>query len=291
MRLAPIFLVISFSQEARSQITFGIFADCQYCDCESKGTRYYSNSLEKMQECINEFNKNKNIEFVVGLGDLIDRDFSSFDSVIPILSQSKTKVFHVVGNHDLAVDKELLGDVPKKLNLNKTWYSFTEKDWRFIFLNGIDITFQSKKAGIVKKAEILTAKLKEENKPNFQKWNGGIGKKQLRWMEKQLKKAQKKQQKAMLFCHYPIVPFDSHSLWNAEEVLRILKRYNSAKCWINGHNHEGNYTFSEGIHFLNLKGMVETENTNAFSIIKITGNKIEVDGFGNEQDRILTVEK
>ena len=289
IKVAFVFLFMSFSLLSKSQIEFGVFADCQYCDCETKGTRYYSNSLDKLQECIDQFNQNKNIKFIVGLGDLIDRNISSFDSINPILEKAKANVYHVMGNHDLEVQSEYFEQVPEKLHLDKTWYAFVKKGWRFIFLNGNDITFHSNNSEIVDQAKKLTSKLKEENKPNYFEWNGGIGKEQLKWMEEQLNDARKKQQKVILFCHYPLVPFDAHSLWNAEEVLAILSKYDNVKCWMNGHNHAGNYVYHQGIHFLNLKGMVETEKTNAFATIKLTNEKIEVHGFGAEKQHDLSL--
>jgi hypothetical protein len=56
---------------------------------------------------------------------------------------------------------------------------------------------------------------------------------------------------------------------------------------MNGHNHTGNYALQNGIHFVNLKGMVETENENAFSVVSFTGQKIEIKGFGREANRLL----
>lgn len=286
VKLFFVVCLIGFSQAAKSQIQLGVFADCQYCDCDTKGTRFYRNSLQKLHDCIEHFNSHK-VDFVVGLGDLIDKNFSSYDSVYPILAQSKAEIFQVIGNHDLSVKSEYFEQVPQKLKLEKSWYSFAKKGWRFIFLNGNDLTFQSNDPETVEKAKTLTAKLKDEGKPNYHEWNGGIGKEQLQWMEHELQEAQAGRQKVILFCHYPLRPFEAHALWNAEEVVDILKKYDAVKCWMNGHNHTGNYTFSDGIHFLNMKGMVETEAINSFAIIKLSETAIEVTGFGNEPQRIL----
>ncbi len=273
-----------------SQIKIGVFADCQYCNCETAGTRFYRNSLDKLDDCLSLFNSDKEIEFVVGLGDLIDRDFASFDSVNTILSKSEKPVFQVIGNHDLAVDKELMEQVPAKINLTETWYSFTKNDWHFIFLNGNDITFHSNNPEIVQQAAEITEKLKKEGKPNPYDWNGGIGPKQFKWLEKELQQAENKNLKVAIFCHYPLLPFEAHALWNSEEVLAVLEKFNCVKIYLNGHNHAGNYAFQHGIHFLNLKGMVETENKNAFSVISFSKDKIEIEGFGREENRILKLE-
>ena len=281
------FMNIHYNSEA--QVKIGVFADCQYCNCEIAGTRFYRNSLDKLEECIIQFNRDKEIDFVVGLGDIIDRDFASFDNVNAILSKSKKEVYQVIGNHDLEVEKSLLEQVPSKLNLEKTWYSFSKKGWHFIFLNGNDITFHTNNPEIVKQATEITEKLKKEGKPNPHPWNGGIGPNQLEWFEKELQIATVKKLKVAVFCHYPILPFEAHALWNSEEVLAVLTKHNNIKLYMNGHNHAGNYALSNGVHFVNLKGMVETENENAFSIISFSDKQINIEGFGREESRILVI--
>lgn len=281
--------LMNIQYKSEAQVKIGVFADCQYCDYETAGSRFYRNSLSKLENCINEVNKIEDIEFVVGLGDLIDRDFASFDKVNRILSKSKKPVFQVIGNHDLEVEKEDLDKVPSKLNLDETWYSFTKNDWHFIFLNGNDITFHSKNPEIVQQAAEITDKLKKEGKPNLYNWNGGIGQNQLKWLENELQNSKTKNLKVAVFCHYPLLPFEAHALWNSEEVLTILNHYNGVKLYLNGHNHAGNYVFQNGIHFVNLKGMVETEKENAFSVINFTDKQIEIVGFGREGSRILSL--
>ncbi|TNF43862.1 MAG: phosphoesterase [Bacteroidetes bacterium] len=273
-----------------SQIKIGVFADCQYCDCETAGSRFYRNSPTKLESCIEYFNNDDEIEFIVNLGDLIDRDFESFETIKPIIEKSKKRIYSVIGNHDLSVEKSLLEKVPLKLNLEKTWYSFSKDDWHFIFLNGNDITFHSNNQKVVQQAKKITEKIKSEDKPNYHDWNGGIGKEQLKWLEKELKSAQKKNQKVAVFCHYPLLPFEAHALWNSEEVLEILEKQGNVKIYLNGHNHRGNYALQNGIHFVNLKGMVETENENAFSIISFSDKQIEIKGFGREESRLLKPE-
>lgn len=278
-----------FNNFCEAQIKIGVFADCQYCDCETAGERYYRNSLVKLTDCISEFNKDFEIDFVVGLGDLIDCDFSSFEKVNSILKDSKKKIFQVVGNHDLSVDNDFFYKVPGQLNLSETYYSFNKNGWQFIFLNGNDITFQSTNQEVVEQAEKMVSKLIAENKPNGYKWNGGMSEKQIEWMKFQLDAAKNSNYKVVLFCHYPLLPYGAHTLWNRDEILPILDKYDCVKAWINGHNHAGNYVTQNGIHFITFKGMVDTETENSFAIVSLSENKIEINGFGRELDRSLPI--
>ena len=273
------------------QISFGVFADCQYCDCNTMGSRFYRNSKGKLDQCIRRFNSDPNLEFVAGLGDLIDRDFESFNALKPILEESNYPVYHVTGNHDLAVDKDKLDKVPQALELGKTYYSFEKEGWHFVFLDGNEITLNSVNPEIVAKAEKMLSELKNNEQPNANDWNGGIGSEQISWLEKQLKQAAAKNLNVVVFCHYPLLPHEAHTLWNQKQVIEILKKYNNVKLWLNGHNHAGNYIQQHGIHFLTMRAMVETESQNAFARITLNNDKIEIRGYGQEPDRTLNIEK
>lgn len=281
------------STNTPAQIRFGVFADCQYCDCETAGSRFYRNSEAKLNKCINHFNQNEDLCFVAGLGDLIDRDLKSFQPVNAILRSSIHPVFNVPGNHDFDVEEKYLDQIPEKLGFNdhgihQTYHAFEKDGWMVIFLNGNEITFQSNDPEIVAKAQTLFDRVKAEGKPNAYEWNGGMSREQIGWLDEQLQKAGDKKLKTILFCHYPLVPMEAHTLWNAEEVLEVLKKYEGVKLWMNGHNHKGNYMVKQGIHFLTLPGMVETEHQNAFAEVVAAEGFIEIIGYGRVKSRKLT---
>lgn len=284
-----LFMVNFFPKNADAQVKFGVFADCQYCDCETRNNRFYQNSAQKLENAVIQFNTNHELEFIVNLGDLIDRNIESFNPVNNVLEKSEKQVFHVIGNHDLEVGRENLEQVREKLGMQALFYVVEKENWVFIFLNGNDISFLSSNPETIEQAESITKKLKAEEKPNHHPWNGGIGSRQLSWLNSQLKEAENEGKKVALFCHYPLLPLESHTLWNSNEVLAILEKYNCVKLWMNGHNHSGNYAFHNGIHFVNLKGMVETETQNAFAEVTLSEKLIEIKGFGSEESRELSV--
>lgn len=284
-----IFSLGMFKTSLHAQVKVGVFADCQYADSETKGVRYYRNSLKKLDDCISAFNKNKEIDFVVGLGDLIDEDISSFKDVNEVLYNSNHSVFHVTGNHDFSVTPEDLEKVLPALNMKKGYHSFQKKDWQFIFLNGNAITVNSNDADVVDQAHKTIEALKAKGAPNAVDWNGGLGKIQIKWLQNQLEKAEKKKRKVALFCHYPILPYEKHVLWEGKEILKLLEKFNCVKAWINGHNHTGGYVFKEGIHFVTMKGMVDTEFESAYSIVTFSESEILIKGFGREESRKLQI--
>ena len=71
-----------------SPFAFGVIADCQYCDDPGSGVRKYAASENKLNKCVSHLNK-MDLEYVIHLGDFIDRDINSFDVVTPIYNQLK----------------------------------------------------------------------------------------------------------------------------------------------------------------------------------------------------------
>jgi predicted phosphodiesterase len=129
-------------QHADQHYAFGAIADCQYCDVESTGHRRYALSKKKLSNCVADFNT-MNLAFVTHLGDFIDRDFASFDVVNPIYNQLKMPKYHVLGNHDYSVADELKLKVPAQLGMSANYYNYEIKDWRYVVLDGNDVSFHA----------------------------------------------------------------------------------------------------------------------------------------------------
>ena len=56
-------------------------------------------------------------------------------------------------------------------------------------------------------------------------------------------------------------------------------------AYLNGHNHAGNYGQLNGIHYLTLKGMVDTEKTSYCGHRGLCTDRLVVKGFGRETER------
>jgi hypothetical protein len=108
------------------------------------------------------------------------------------------------------------------------------------------------------------------------------------WLKTELEAANSKGQRVILFNHYPVIPIgDVHNLWNAEELVSLLGKYDNVAAYMNGHNHAGNYGTHAGCHYVNFKGMVETENQTAYGIVRCFSDRLEIEGSGLEPDREL----
>lgn len=287
------FLLISISctkpKETDSSFKIGVISDCQYCDCEVKWDRYYKKSPQRLKEAIEVLNKDT-LAYTIHLGDFIDKNFESLDSVLPTWKTLKSTSYHVLGNHDFEVQDSLKSKVIEKLNLTNRYYSFVEKDWRFIVLDGNDLSFLGAITDEKKQqTDSVFNLLKDKDLPYLEKWNGALSKNQLQWIQQELDIAVQKNQKVAFYCHFPIFPIDQHNIWNREQFLSLIKPYKNVKLFFNGHNHAGAYQLENNVHYLTFKGMVDTENTSAFAKVKFDKDTVFVQGFEREPSRKLVI--
>jgi manganese-dependent ADP-ribose/CDP-alcohol diphosphatase len=277
----------SYNQTQKPLFTFGIIADVQYADHDPVGTRFYRASLGKLREAVNSF-KEDSADFIINMGDLIDNDFVSYKPVLEIIDSSGLKTYHVTGNHDYSVDLRLKKRLPVLTLSKEGYFTFIHKNFRFIFLNGTEIsTYASNNKTSIKHAEEYIASMKNKGEINAINWNGGISSKQLEWLTNQLNEATTNNEKVFIICHFPVFPENIHNLLNYNEVLTILEKYQNIIAWFNGHNHAGNYGNFNSIHFVTFRGMVDTEGSNSFALIEVYRNKIWIRGSEREKSQIL----
>ncbi|MFJ8266656.1 metallophosphoesterase [Peribacillus asahii] len=275
--------------EEKPKFEFGLVPDIQYCDCDASGTRFYRNSVDKLKAASQTLNQH-NLGFTVQTGDLIDKNISSFSTILPIYNMIEGPKYHVLGNHDFPVTTEKVVDI---LNMSNQYYDFKYKNWRFVVLDTNDLSLYANPEGSekYKQAEEMYNSLKESGAVNAQTWNGGVSNEQLTWLRGVLDKAAQTNEKVVVIAHMPVYPENNHNVWNDDAVIKELEAAGNVVAYFNGHNHAGNYGVKNGIHYVNLKGMVETADTTSYSIVEVYKDRLEIDGFGREQDRVLKIQK
>jgi len=269
--------------------SFGIMADVQYADYERLGNRCYRDSKWKLKQCVEDFNS-RNLSFVIQLGDLIDGGFENFDTMLDIYQQLKVAKYHVLGNHDFAAHRE---KVLEKLGLERGYYDFAVNRWRFVVLDGNEISLyaNSKNSEEYKQAKTMHLGLKETGDSNAVTWNGALSSNQMTWLKNVLDKSETSGEKVILFCHFPVWPPNVHNLWNDSELVQILESYDCVVAYINGHNHAGNYAVKKGIHYLTLHGMVESPDKSAYAVVEVYSDRLKILGFDAEPERLLFIHK
>jgi len=270
-------------------LKIGLVADPQYANKTSAGNRYYRESLWKLKEAIDTFNYN-HVDFVQNLGDIIDGDWGNYDSIIPVYQNLSPDIenYHLLGNHDFAIDSSHLEKLLQILSMPDYYYSYVKKSWKFIVLDANDYSYY---ANLLHKHDTALINAYYNNikgQPNFQSWNGAIGKEQQDWLKKELDSAESSGQKVIVFSHMPLMPLNTpENLWNNYEIIEIIENSSSVKAFINGHRHSGDYVFKNGIHYITVSGMVETM-INSFGILRIYRDSLVLKGYGKQNDLLIT---
>ncbi len=269
-------------------LSFGLMADCQYVDAETRGSRFYRESPAKLATAIGTLNEH-GPRFTFHLGDFIDRDFKSFDALDPIAARLKSPLYHALGNHDLEVEDDKKEKVLKRLGLESGYYSFREMGFRFVVIDTTEVSTYRYAMGSDARSKAATelARLQESGVQGAKPWNGRPSDAQLSWIESELIAAARADETVLVFGHHPILPQESHSIWNAPKLNRLLQKHPCAKLYINGHNHAGHYMDSNGLHYLTLDGMVETKDTNAFAMADLYSDHLKITGFGRQESHLL----
>lgn len=273
-------------------LRFGIVADPQYADAPPHlgMNRYYAKSLDRLRETVGAFNRER-LHFVATLGDVIDRDWASFDRIMPVYESLRHDPVFVLGNHDFEVEPSALGSVPGRLGMESRYYDFSAHGIRFIVLDGNDVSVFATSPGDPRRAlaEERLARLRGEAAAQAHPWNGSLSDSQFAWLEAGLAQARSQGERVIVLNHYPVFPASDLCMWDARRILDLLTGQDHVVAYLGGHDYAGGYGEAGGIHFLTFAGMVDTPDSNAYAIIEIDGARMEIRGFGREPSRALTL--
>lgn len=269
-------------------LQIGLVADAQYADSDTKGTRFYRASIEKLGTAVEDFNR-RGPAFCVHLGDLIDHTLGSFEEILKPLSQCRMTVHHLLGNHDFDVLDELKPKVPERLGMPARYSHFDHSGFRFVMLDTNDVSLYAHPAGSAehRTADAELERLKKDKRRQAQPWNGGVGETQLAWFERVCREAGTGGLRVIVLAHHPVFPADVHNAWNAGQILDLIDRQPQVVAWLNGHNHAGHFGEHQGVPFVTMHGMVETADTTAYALASLYADRMVIEGVGREPSREL----
>jgi alkaline phosphatase len=264
-------LLIGSSLNAQS-FSFGMFADVHYAAIPDNGTRKYSQSLEKLKQCIDTMNQKK-VKFLVELGDFKDMPTPpDSNAALGFLQKIESEFarfpgdrYHVLGNHDEdCISKKQFYSIARNSGISpeKTYYSFQKGGYRFVVL---DACFDSTGNAY--------------DKGNFIWSDANIPSEELKWLGAELKNSKFP---VIVFVHQPLNGNTRVSVRNGNIVRSILEKSHKVKCVFQGHEHKGGYEEINGIHYYTLKGLIEGDfpASNSFAIVSLTKDHIFIKGYG-----------
>jgi 3',5'-cyclic AMP phosphodiesterase CpdA len=279
-------------RQDQPRLRLGIIADPQYADREPDLAlnRHFRAVPARLEQAIAHFNTLP-LDAIVVLGDLIDRGFENFAPVLEILDRCSHPRILLLGNHDFAVSPDRLPQVHATLGMPAPYYEHRINGLRLLVTDGNEISLFSSPPGDPRhvEAEARLAALKAAGAANAQAWNAGISATQQDWIRERLADADAAGEPVLLLGHYPIYPLSDHNLWDSEQLAELIASSPATLAYLCGHQHAGNYAKRGDTHFLNVCGMVDTPASNAFAVLELFDDRIEIEGFGREPSRSLSL--
>lgn len=271
-------------------IRFGVLADPQYAPLPPHPTlnRHYQASKAKIAQAL-EVLDGEDLAFVVTLGDLIDRGWENFDEILPLFETSRHDTVFLPGNHDFLVSPEHLPKVHEKLRMPAPYHHFGRDGFRFVVMDGCEESLFATAHDPQRRAKAVDrlSGLEANGAINAKDWNAGISRVQFEWLRDVLDRAAWDGEKVVIMGHYPLYPDSDHNLWDSAEVAALIASYSNVVAYLNGHQHTGNLGQLGKTWFVNFKGMVDTPDENAFAVVDIFSDRIEITGHGREESRTL----
>jgi manganese-dependent ADP-ribose/CDP-alcohol diphosphatase len=261
------------SETTREMFRFGIVTDIHYNPETGTGNQ----TEVGLARCVERWTQ-EGAEFVIQLGDLISREAPEAEADLiaarDMLARFPGKVYHVAGNHCLAVPPERYKAI---MGLDSLYYTFARHGARFIVLDGMDVSALNEPE--TEADRHLLTWYRDIVKAPF--YCGAIGARQMEWLVKELDLALRNEEPVIILSHLPLLKEttdEKHGLlWNHEEVVAILLRYPNIRTVLSGHYHSAAEAVLGGIEFVVVAAFGECDgNTMSCFIAEIFGKSIRV---------------
>jgi hypothetical protein len=250
-------------------LRIGLVTDLHHADKPAAGSRFYRETITKLNSAAEEFQKS-GLDFVVEMGDLIDAadsvetELSYLRTINREFSKLSSDRHYVLGNHcvDTLTKTEFLQEVGQK----ESYYSFDRAGFHFIVL---DACFRNDGVPYGRKNS---------------KWNdANIPPAELEWLREDLKSTKLR---TIVFVHQRLDVTTDHGVNNCVEVRDILKNSGHVLAVFQGHSHQNDLKDFDGIHYCTLVAMVEgsgPENSGASVLELHDDGTILVTGFTKQK--------
>jgi predicted phosphodiesterase len=251
----------------------GLMTDLHYADKEPGKTRFYRDTLAKLDEAVHRLNQEKP-DLVVELGDFIDQA-DSVEQEIEWLRLIESRFarlqmprHYVLGNH-------CVGTLTKQEFAANTraaggMESFEAGGISFLSL---DACFRSD--GV------------PYSRRNFDWRDSNVPAEQLGWLKDRLRRASGP---VIVLAHQRLDQAPAHAVRNAAEVRAVLEQSGRVSAVFQGHSHKNDYQQIAGIHYTTLVAMVEGGGpaNSGYALLDILADgALRLHGFRRQENRIL----
>jgi len=259
---------------AKPALRIGLVTDLHYGDKAPAGTRFYRETLGKLEEAVARFNA-ESPAFVVELGDLIDKapsveqEIGWLDTIEKVFASTKAPRHYVLGNHCVATLTKAEFSAHTAASL-VAHYAFDAGGFHFVILDAC-----------------FTAAGEPYQRDNFDWKDSNIPAEQLEWLRGDLAATTKP---VILFAHQRLDDHAPHSVRNAAAVREILEHSAKVLAVFQGHSHANDYQQIAGIHYCTLVAMVEgtgPESSGYAMLDVMPDGSLRLQGFRRQQNQQL----
>lgn len=259
------------AQEASTpSICFGLLTDCHYAAKAHVGSRYYRESLNKIDDAVRQFNDSK-ADFAVELGDFIDAA-DDVDTELGWLRKANEHFAKFTGARHYVLGNHCVATLSKKEFLNtsgakKAYYSFDRGDIHFVILDAC-----YRHDGV------------SYGRNNFDWTDANVPPHQIKWLRNDLKSTFLP---VVVFVHQRLDGNGSYFVKNAMEVRSVLEDSGKVLAVFQGHSHKNSYKDIAKIHYCTLRAVVEEsgiENSGHAVVSIFPDRSILVDGYRQQSD-------
>lgn len=222
------------------RLKIGLLTDLHYADKETRGTRYYRDTLPKLAEAIQHF-ETAQVSFVMELGDLIDSapdletELGYLKTVDQKFKDSRLERHYVLGNH--CVERLTKAEFLTEVGQAGSFESFDRGGFHFVSLDAC-YRFDGVPYG-----------------RNNSSWKEAlIPQEELDWLQTDLDRTDKP---VIVFTHQRLDVDNYYAPKNAADVRKMLEKSEKVRAVFQGHSHKNDYKDLNGIHYCTLAAMIE----------------------------------
>ncbi len=250
---------------ASPRVRVGMLTDLHYADKPPAGTRYYRETLTKLEEAAQQFEQQRP-QLVIELGDLIDAadtvetELSYLKRIQRSMAALPGQKHYVLGNHcvETLTKQEFLGEVGQE----RSYYSFDAGGVHFVVL---DACFRSDFVPYGRK----NSRWDDANLPAAE----------LDWLRSDLEAAAGP---VIVLIHQRLDVQNHYGVKNAADARKLLEQSGKVLAVFQGHSHKNDYREIEGIHYVTLAAMIEGSGpeNNSYSVLDVfDGGALRLTGF------------
>lgn len=254
-----------YSEPGPELARVGLFTDVHHADKPESGTRYYRESLSKLDVGLTELRK-RNVGFLVCLGDLVDAastrelERTWLRQAVGNIRETGLSAWFVLGNHcvQTLTKAEFLAEARQE----QSYCSFDHGGVHFVVLDAC-----YRRDGIPYDAG------------NFDWKDTDIPQAQQDWLARDLAKSEKP---VIVFVHQRLDEAGVHSIAGAARLRRILEQATNVRAVFQGHSHQNDYQEINGIHYCTMRAVVEGTGAdkNGYAAITVLHDgSVRVEGF------------